>query len=425
MDIRSLATSLRKIGVTDLANVDRAAKAAEQAHEKKLAHELKHADASTLAKLRAIIGEPGAAGVTPSRTKLPLQMPCRSPEAARAAAIYLPKDKEISRPLERFLVHVARLHDDLSGDKAQAMLDDPRVGEGVRKHLFMLEALVRFYAPRGPEKKMERARLLTKELEDRLGWNGDAINEKKAGPSETSERFAKHARHAHDELVAVLEGAKGFESRDADGWRVEDGKIPALQELVDIARKIDFGSEKQDASFARARLAELCQDVKADDLDLHNLEDGVHKLRRNLRWIPITLIALDGLVTLDDKPGPLPELEKLRDDPVAKGPFARLPVSDFDKHHIAIPWTLFLGLSKHIADLGELKDRGMKIEVVKQAIERDEKLDENHAKQKAEKLAGDPGGLAQVEADATKLRADLDDSGLLEALERAFRVGRG
>src|SRR5205807_304665 len=144
-------------------------------HEKGLARELKSADAKTLTKLRALIGEPGAANVPSSSTSLKMapSMPCRSPEAAKAAAIYLPKDKEISRPLERFLVHVARLHDDLSSDKANAMLDDPKVGEGVRKHLFMLEALVRFYAPRGPDKKMERARILTKELEDRLGWNGD------------------------------------------------------------------------------------------------------------------------------------------------------------------------------------------------------------------------------------------------------------
>jgi hypothetical protein len=82
-------------------------------------------------------------------------------------------------------------------------------------------------------------------------------------------------------------------------------------------------------------------------------------------------------------------------------------------------------LSKHIADLGELKDRGMKIEVLARALAKHEKLDENHARQKAEKIVGDPGGLAQVEADATRLRANLDDSGLLAALENAFRGSVG
>jgi hypothetical protein len=255
MNIKSLASSLRKIGVTDLANVAQAAKAAERAHEKKLAKELLGADAPTLAKLRALIGDGGSTNVPATKsssTKLPVSMPCRSPEAARAAAIYLPKDKEIPRPLERFLVHVARLHDDLTSNKAEAMLSDPKVGEGVRKHLFMLEALVRFYAPRGPEKKMERARLLTKEIEDRLGWNGDAISEQKQAREEHSgvdEVFAKHARHAHDELVAVLEGAKGFEAHDADGWRVDKhGKIPALQELVAICVGFPSRSSRSTAS---------------------------------------------------------------------------------------------------------------------------------------------------------------------------------
>src|SRR5262245_22959437 len=125
--VKTLATTLRKLGVTssdlkDVADVKRAAKVARDGDEKGAAKELLATaeDASKLAKLRVLVGDAGVSTAKPASTrsaKLPVSMPCRSEEAARAAAIYLPNMKSVPRPLERFLVHVARLHDDLASDK--------------------------------------------------------------------------------------------------------------------------------------------------------------------------------------------------------------------------------------------------------------------------------------------------------------------
>src|SRR6185503_20343817 len=76
-------------------------------------------------------------------------------------------------------------------------------------------------------------------------------------------------------------------------------------------------------AFVRGKLAEICADL-ADDvskgkLDMHDLENGVHELRRKLRWIPITMIALDGLVGLDEKAGG--PFASLKHEPVAQTSF--------------------------------------------------------------------------------------------------------
>lgn len=421
-----LAATLKKLGLSasDLSSAKHAAQAVlETGGSDQTVKLVRHLDDDQLRAVRALLGdEPGAVTLVGGtggavrkdllHQKLPMTT---SPDAARALALYRPHATSVGRAFERFLIHAGRLQESLELN-ADKLLDDPKVAEGVRKHLFMLQGLVRLYDGRGPDKKMDKALERIKEFEDVIGAFGYACDMRAAAAGAAGVPAAATA-----ELEAAVDDARAKLAAVVDEWRPgKGGRSERLDDLVDTFAKIDFGSAKDDVKFVRRALAELCRKVAKKDLDMGDLEGGVHELRRQLRWLPISLIALEGLVTLDtESKGPIAAFEKLKSDPVAQSPFARLPVTEGDKAHIEIPWTLFLALSKAIGDLGKIKDVGQQVEGLAHALQ-GSGMKAADAERAAEQAFGKPGGAHDVHAQAKVLYAELRKSGLLEAMAKAF-----
>jgi hypothetical protein len=337
----------------------------------------------------------------------------RSPDAAQAIAVYRPKGK-VERPLERALVHVGRLHTALAGKDTDQVMEW-KASNDVRKHLFALQGLLRAY---DGGKKMEKALEHVKKLEDALGGYDFALTMQKAGVERGLDPRAIHVLDEHVEAAR----AAAIETLQ-DGWLPgkKDG-AKRLEKLVDAFVDEDLGKEKKDAAKLRGKLAGKIEDAadKAKDLDMAELETGLHELRRAVRWIPISFMALDGLVVLDEKPGPIKAFEALKQDPIAQSPYSKLPPPGSDKERISIPQSLFLALSKTINDLGTLKDEGQLVmgfaEVLHEAgVHKDMKS----AIKAAEALVGEPGRLQRVAVDAEAARKALVKSGLLDALAAA------
>lgn len=421
-----LAATLKKLGLTsaDLSSAKHAAKAVlETGGSDKTAKLVRHLDDDALGAVRVLLGTEssavtlvGGTGGAVRRDLLHQKLPMTtSPDAARALALYRPNATTVGRGFERFLIHAGRLQAELE-QNADKMLDDPKVAEGVRKHLFMLQGLVRLYEGRGPDKKMERALERIKQLEDAIGALGYACDMRAAARAAPSVPAKAQAHLEHG-----VEQAKQKLAALVDDWRPGNGgRSERLDDLVDTFAKIDFGSAKDDVKFVRKALAELCRNIANKDLDMGDLEGGVHELRRQLRWIPISLIALEGLVTLDlEGKGPIPAFERLKQDSVAQTPFARLPVTTGDRAHVEIPWTLFLALSKAIGDLGKIKDGGQQIEGLAEAL-KGSGLAKGAAQKSAERALEKQGGAHAVHDDAARLYSELKASGLLEALAKAF-----
>jgi hypothetical protein len=433
-----LATAFKQRGIdaSELTSPKTAAKAIlEAGGDKKTAELVRELDDASLAVIRVLLDDPkqssapikgggvGGAGVNRFKLEGELAKSTRPVAAETARALYKPSVKTPERPLERFLLHAGKLHDELSGPNAAALMTDSKVCEGVRKHLFMLQALVRFYESRGPSKGMEKALDTIKTLEDAMGAFGYASDIAAATkelklPRDAQWAIEKAVEDARANLKKVVE----------NGWSPDkNGRIENINAIVDTAAKIEFGSVKRDRARVGELLAEMCADVakKSPALDMNHLEDGVHELRRALRWIPITLIALDGLVALDEKAnGPFAELKK---QPVAQTPFAKLPAAaGTDAEKIKLAWPLFLALSQAIGDLGKIKDRGQLIEGVGKVLagmplSSEEPVPAKFVAQ-AEQLVGDPGGMQQVHRDAAKIHAGLEKSRLLSHMQHAFEA---
>jgi hypothetical protein len=69
---------------------------------------------------------------------------------------------------------------------------------------------------------------------------------------------------------------------------------------------------------------------------------GLHELRRQLRWLPIFAVSLDGLVITSDEHNPVKEYRALASSAVAESPYARLPEPIREDRPIAISRSLFL-----------------------------------------------------------------------------------
>ena len=360
---------------------------------------------STLpATVRTIMG-----GAGKLRADVERQLP------ATTAKLYEVEGK-IGRPLERVLTHVARLHEGLSGVKDVHALIDRMLQQDTRKHLFMLQGLLRIYADHAAggklEKRLDKALERTKELEDALGAYGYALDMHKGVsgkdvPQAALALLRDNVEKSKTALQEILE----------DGWRPGDGKSRRLQKLVDTFSDLPLGDVRGDAAFLQQALAQLVGKIANKQLDMTDLEGGLHELRRQLRWIPIIFVALDGHVRIDEHAPS--RFDALKKDPVAQSPFAKLPTSQRETTTIDVPQGIFLALSKHIGELGKIKDRGQLIVGLAHALQESDAFKKKKCAGEAERML--KMSLDDVFKDATALHKTLTSSGLLLDLQKALR----
>src|SRR5262249_5335298 len=131
------------------------------------------------------------------------------------------------------------------------------------------------------------------------------------------------------------------------------------------------------------------------------------EFRRQLRWFPMTIDGLDGLVTVrDDPPGkcPVPSLEALAGTSSARHKYANPALRFPAQHSCAISRCLLWQVSKTIRDLGHLKDDAQGNAAIEAAL--DEDLD----------VATSNTVTTQETARANAIRSELYASRALDAL---------
>ncbi len=116
-----------------------------------------------------------------------------------------------------------------------------------------------------------------------------------------------------------------------------------------------------------------------------------------IRWLSIYPQALRGCIQLSKSKTKAPKaLTKYLTKEITGSPFNVLPDAAGLKHFLLLDQNRFYALSWMIAELGNLKDSGLKVEVIKEALlqtsakEPAGKTNENAILAKASKLAG-PG----------------------------------
>jgi hypothetical protein len=257
-----------------------------------------------------------------------------------------------------------------------------------RTPLFMLEGLAKMYAGIHNKKKFSKLKEHFKLLEDAIGQ------------IDYYDAFAKEFLTGK-KIPAVITNYLQAQSRE---------KIQSLNEIlleknwlgddnfrVDRIRKklanADWQNEKEDIKsihqFYVTAINKILEFINQKDFHFTNVEKDVHEFRRMIRWLSIYPQALRGCIQLSKPKTAAPKyLAKYFTKEITGSPYNVMPDAADQNHFLLLDKNRFYALSWLIAELGNLKDKGLKVEVINEAILQTSKTTEKDALAKAYKLAG-------------------------------------
>lgn len=253
-----------------------------------------------------------------------------------------------------------------------------------RTPLFMLEGLTRLHNQAFDEKLFTKWHKRFKKLEDSFGqidyyfWLQNEFKTNKQVNKDIvlgfSDRFNKLMEKNNNRLLEkgwFVDKLSGFNSKlleytvDYNKEYINELKMALMDEIESIqifVQKIDFSFTK--------------------------FEEEVHELRRKLRWLSIYSQCLNGLIQL--KPTTTKTKFKIHyfTKEILKSPYNKLPVKPKNTAILEFDRDAFFALSWMINELGEYKDKGLKIEALADAIFKTQDITPHHANQKALKALG-------------------------------------
>jgi hypothetical protein len=239
--------------------------------------------------------------------------------------------------------------------------------EDLRTPLFMLEGLSRLYKKIADGKKLKKLNELFKDLEDHLGaidyYDGfhKEFLEKKTIPQEITEYIEDQRTQKADDLNDELKKKRWIGKR-------RNGVSKIITELD----KMDWFDEKNDMlavqKVYRKDIKKVIKKYKRKNLHFDNIEEDVHELRRELRWLSIYPQALCGLMQVKENAEPPAFLKKYLTPEIVHSLFNVMPDGGALQYHIMLNDHYFYALSWIIAELGKLKDSGLRIEILKESL---------------------------------------------------------
>ncbi len=262
----------------------------------------------------------------------------------------------------------------------------------VREILFMLEALTRLHDKAFDEKLFSKWNKRFKKLEDIFGQIDEYI---------TLEKEFKANKKVSKELVKYFTVNK-LRYIDKCNQRLEEKEW-----LSDKMLAFDHALKEFDVEYNKDYIDELKFSIE-DEIDavlyfalksnyeFTKIEGQVHELRRKLRWLSIYGQALCGLIQLKKSAKKTKtEIDYFTKD-ILKSPYNKLPAKPAKAAIISFDHDSFFALSWIIAELGKLKDKGLKIEQLRDAIFISENLSHAEAKQRAISILGHKNDVEQV-----------------------------
>ena len=256
-----------------------------------------------------------------------------------------------------------------------------------RTSLFMLEGLAKLYAGIHNKNRFTKLDQQFKLLEDILG----AID--------YYDVFAREFA-ANKKIPATVTGYLQAQTRE---------KIQHLNEVLtekkwlgtsnDRVKKIrkklagaDWLNEKEEikaiAGFYKKSISTITDFVSRSDFHFTNVESDVHELRRKLRWLSIYPHALRGSIQLNVSPSLPNYLKKYLVKEVTSSPFNKMPDAGDNSHILLLDKNRFYALSWMIAELGKIKDNGLRIIAINEALKQTGIMSDAAAFKKAYEYTG-------------------------------------
>ena len=262
--------------------------------------------------------------------------------------------------------------------KAEKILDEANASENparlvyeqdLRTALFMLEGLCRIYKKVYPHQKIKKLEKKFKHFEDLLGGLNfydefyKLFQDNEKIPALVTSYTAEKAEEKLNEVNKFLIEKK---------WIGKKKK--QLKKIYKILDKVEWFDETGDARAVALiyenEIRKVIKKFKRREEPFIDIEQDVHELRRQLRWLSIYPQALCGLVQLTAENDCPEYLKKYLTPEIVHSKFNVMPAGDALNHQIFLNRNYFYALSWMIAELGKLKDSGLELILLKEGLKK-------------------------------------------------------
>jgi len=256
-----------------------------------------------------------------------------------------------------------------------------------RTPLFMLEALSKMYSKIHNKKKFTKLKEQFKLLEDTIGaidyYDNIAKDTSTSNkiPADITSYLLAQTREKIQSLNEILV---------EKGWLSTDHKrIKKIQKNLNEADWLHEEEEiKAINEFYGEAIYDITEFIQTDAYHFDNIEADVHELRRRLRWLSIYPHSLLGTIQLSKNKTSQKWLSKYLTKEITGSAFNKLPDANDSVCFLLLEQSYFYSLSWMIAELGKIKDNGLHVVAVKEALVQTAQLTEEDALKKTYSLLG-------------------------------------
>ncbi len=285
-----------------------------------------------------------------------------------------------------------------------------------RTPLFMLEGLAKLYANIHNKKKFEKLKEQLKLLEDTLGAIDyyDSLAKEFAGdaaiPAILTDYLQGQAREKIQRLNDLLVSEKWIAAKS--------NRIKKVRKKLAAA---DWKEPKEELkeifNFYKRSIKEIKEFMYATGDGFTEIESQVHAIRRKLRWLSIYPQALQGIIQFNDSNIINEKVKKYLIPEIVDSPFNKMPETGSNTYFLLLEKHYFLALSWMIAELGRLKDSGLKILAITEAFQQTQGINQDDALDRAYEVLGiNKNALQNILADATAVCKIYFSEGNLDKL---------
>ena len=239
--------------------------------------------------------------------------------------------------------------------------------EDLRTALFMLEGLSRIYKKVYPHQKIKKINRKFKDLEDFLGEIDyfDGFHKQFVENNQLPQLITSYAGDQADKKIKKFN--KYLKTKK---WIGKHKK--RLKKIYKKLNHVEWFDEKDDTAAVAIvyenEIKGVIEKYKNNKKDFTDIENDVHELRRQLRWLSIYPQALKGLMQLTPENEPPEYLKKYLIPEIVNSRFNVMPDGSALHTHIILNRNYFYALSWMIAELGKLKDSGLKIDLIEEGL---------------------------------------------------------
>lgn len=283
---------------------------------------------------------------------------------------------------------------------------------------FMLEGLAKLYADLHNKRRFKKIQEQVKLLEDALG----AIDYYDAFAKEF-----KNNDHIPVTVTAYFKTKAAEKTALFNNILVKEkwiGKRACrVQKIREKLKGADWMKEKEEVNTIADFYLESIEAIKVLALEaekgFEELEEEVHEMRRQLRWLSIYPRALQGAVQLSESQTDDPSVERYLTPEIINSPFNKMPDAGNSMAFVLLEKNNFYALSWIISALGKLKDNGLRFLALAEALEQTESMEKETAERiSGELLASGEDTIKKVLQQASDICKDYFEGKYLEGLVR-------